>query len=66
MTMEALLEGWPSAREALVRRGMMCVGCPMARFETLGEAAAAYRLDAAALLAELAGAAHRARRRSSR
>lgn len=46
ITMADLLAGWPAARKAVARRGMACVGCPMARFETLAEAAAAYGFDA--------------------
>jgi len=54
-TMAELLARWPSARAGLARHGMACVGCPMARFETLGEAAAAYGLDARALLIDVTG-----------
>jgi hybrid cluster-associated redox disulfide protein len=53
--MDELFARWPSAREPLARRGMACVGCPMARFETLGEAAAAYGLDSRELLSEVMG-----------
>jgi hybrid cluster-associated redox disulfide protein len=52
-TMAELIDRFPCAREVLSRRGMACVGCPMARFETLAEAAAAYHFDAAGLLREL-------------
>ena len=72
-TMDELLARWPSARTPLARRGMACVGCPMARFDTLDEAAAAYALDPGELLSEVTGrankpsgrAASRASRRSS-
>lgn len=54
-TMADLLAGWPSARAPLTRHGMACLGCPMARFETLGEAAAAYGVNARTLLREVTG-----------
>jgi hybrid cluster-associated redox disulfide protein len=59
--MNELLARWPSAREPLTRHGMACVGCPMARFETLGEAAAAYGLEPRALLREIAAHARQPR-----
>lgn len=66
-TMAELLAQWPSARTRLARHGMACVGCPMARFETLGEAATAYGLDARALLNEVRGRAKgRPRRHGTR
>lgn len=58
-TMEELLERWPSARARLARHGMACVGCPMARFDTLGEAAIAYGLDPFELLREVRGRARK-------
>jgi len=59
--MEELLARWPSARLPLARHGMACVGCPMARFETLGEAASAYGFDSRTLLSEITGQAKRRR-----
>jgi hybrid cluster-associated redox disulfide protein len=63
MTIAELLASTPAAGETLARHGMACVGCPMARFETLGEAAAAYRLDGPAMLREIARRQARRRRR---
>jgi hybrid cluster-associated redox disulfide protein len=37
-----LLAAHPAAAEAFMARHMACVGCPMAGFETIAEAAAAY------------------------
>jgi hybrid cluster-associated redox disulfide protein len=62
--MAELLAAFPCAKGVLSRRGMACVGCPMARFETLSEAASAYRFDAAALLREIS-TARPARRRTA-
>ena len=60
ITMADLLAGWPAALPAVARRGMACIGCPMARFETLAEAAEAYGFDPGDLLREVASAAPRA------
>ena len=53
ITMADLIAGWPAAGPLLVRRGMACVGCAMARFETVGEAAAAYGFDPEPLLQDV-------------
>ena len=53
LTIHALLDAHPDAGAVLLRHGMACVGCVMARFETLAEAAREYGLEAGALLAEL-------------
>ena len=45
MTIAELISDWPGARAALSRRGMACIGCVMAPFETLEEAASAYGFD---------------------
>ena len=59
--MDELLARWPTARVPLARHGMACVGCPMARFETLGEAAAAYGLDPRELLSQVRGRSRKSR-----
>lgn len=53
MTVAELLASASSAGTILARQGMACVGCPMARFETVGEAAAAYGKDPQVLLSEI-------------
>lgn len=67
-TVAELLAAWPSARSPLARHGMACIGCPMARFETVGEAAAAYGLEPRELLSEIVHAVstHGATRRPAR
>jgi hybrid cluster-associated redox disulfide protein len=45
------------AARLLIERGMNCVGCPFARFETLADAAAAYGVDPGELVLALAAAA---------
>jgi hybrid cluster-associated redox disulfide protein len=46
-TIAELIDEWPAARAVLARRGMACVGCAMARFETIKEAARTYGFEAA-------------------
>lgn len=66
LTMAELMAGWPAAVPVLGRRGMACIGCPMARFETIAEAAAAYGFDAEELLDEVrCNTSSRSRRSSS-
>jgi hybrid cluster-associated redox disulfide protein len=65
LTMAELIAGWPAAVPLLARRGMGCVGCTMARFETVAEAAAAYGFDPDALLTEIRRSIHSRQRRSS-
>lgn len=36
----------PAAAGVLIRRGMRCVGCAFARFETVAEVAAVYGINA--------------------
>ena len=47
----------PWRARVFVEHGMACVGCPMARFETIEEVAAAYGLNALSFAAALTGAA---------
>jgi hybrid cluster-associated redox disulfide protein len=42
LTVQELLDSWPSTREVFIRRRMACVGCDLAPFMTIGEAAASY------------------------
>lgn len=57
---EPSLERHPGIAAVFVRRGMACVGCDMARFDTILDAARAYRQAPAELAAELDAAARRA------
>ena len=66
MTVAELLSGWPAAGPALARRGMACVGCAMAPFETVGEAARAYGVDPDELLRAVASAGRSRRGGASR
>lgn len=53
LTVAALLATHPRAIRVLLRHRMSCIGCLMARFETLRDAAAVYRLDERELLDEI-------------
>ena len=48
-----VLARWPQTVSVFLRHHMICVGCAMSRFETLGEIATVYDLDLSALLREL-------------
>ena len=52
-TVSELLEQWPECAQVLNERRMACVGCELAAFDTLADAARVYGLDRAVLLAEL-------------
>ena len=47
-----VIERCPQSVSVFMRLGMACVGCPMASFETLDEAADAYGLNPTRLLHE--------------
>ncbi len=51
-----VLKRWPASATVFVRRCMACVGCAMAPFDTLADAAAAYGMNPGDLLREIAGA----------
>jgi hybrid cluster-associated redox disulfide protein len=61
-TVLAVLDANPAAARVLLRHGMACVGCTMAPFETLAEAAREYRIDLNSLLSELALVPDKSRR----
>ncbi len=52
-TVDALLDRFPRAAAVFVARRMHCVGCPLARFETIADACAVYRQPIEAMLADL-------------
>jgi hybrid cluster-associated redox disulfide protein len=52
-TVAQVLGQWPASAAVFVRRGMACVGCSMAPFETLFEVASVYGQELPVLLAEL-------------
>lgn len=48
-----LLEAYPQAARAFLKRKMACVGCEMSRFETLEDATTIYRVDLSQMLDEI-------------
>ncbi len=53
MSMADLMATWPQVIPILLERRMACVGCDMARFETLADACTIYGIDSGRLLADL-------------
>jgi len=53
-TVAQVLRQWPASASVFVRRGMACVGCSMAPFETLVDVASVYGQELPVLLADLA------------
>lgn len=59
-TVEQTLVQFPFLAVIFVRRGMACVGCAMARFDTLAEVARTYGQETEAFLSELDSTARNA------
>jgi hybrid cluster-associated redox disulfide protein len=57
LTVQTLLDTWPSTREVFIRRRMACVGCDLAPFMTIAEAADSYGIAPRELERELQAAA---------
>jgi hybrid cluster-associated redox disulfide protein len=53
LTVASVLARWPRSIPVFLRHRMACVGCPIARFETLTDVAAIYGLDLNRFLGEL-------------
>jgi hybrid cluster-associated redox disulfide protein len=53
-TLDELLTAYPAAARGFVNHGMACVGCTMARFDTVGQAAVEYGLEIVPFLQEIA------------
>ena len=58
MTVAELLEEWPECAGVLNERRMACVGCELASFETLADAARVYGVDVGQFLAALIAVAN--------
>lgn len=54
MTVADLVDRCPGVARAFAAQGMACVGCPMARFETVQEVASVYRLQIDAFMEDIA------------
>ena len=54
MTVADLVDRCPGVARAFAAQGMACVGCPMARFETVQEVASVYRVPIDAFMEDIA------------
>lgn len=59
MPIDAIMLRWPATIEVLIRHRMLCVGCPIGGFHTLGEACTEHGIDEAEMVEELARAVDR-------
>ena len=57
MTMDEIMRRWPLTIRVVIRSGMLCVGCPIASFHTVADAAREHGLDEALLRCDLETAA---------
>jgi hybrid cluster-associated redox disulfide protein len=57
LTVQAVLDTWPTTRTVFMARRMACVGCDLAPFMTVAEAAASYGIPADDLERDLRAAA---------
>jgi hybrid cluster-associated redox disulfide protein len=53
MTVEEIIEQYPATSRVFLRRRMHCVGCPIAKFETISDACLIYREPIDEMLAAL-------------
>jgi hybrid cluster-associated redox disulfide protein len=53
MTVERVLVRWPETADVFGRHNMACIGCPVAPFYSVSEAAAVYKLPVADFVTEL-------------
>ncbi|MDX8434726.1 MULTISPECIES: DUF1858 domain-containing protein [Mesorhizobium] len=55
-TMDEIMHGSPAAVRVLLQHGMLCVGCPIASFHTVSDAAREHDLDEEQLNSDLQAA----------
>lgn len=53
MTMDAIMREWPASIRVIVDHGLLCVGCPVASFHTLSEAAHEHSVDEGPLFRDI-------------
>ena len=53
MTMDAIMRAWPATIRVILDRGLLCVGCPIATFHTIVEAAREHDQDQTSLARDL-------------
>jgi hybrid cluster-associated redox disulfide protein len=58
-TMDAIMREWPATIRVVLQHGMLCVGCPIAAFHTVSEAAREHGLNEESLRFDLHAAIKR-------
>jgi hybrid cluster-associated redox disulfide protein len=53
MTMDAIMREWPATIRVILDHGLLCVGCPVASFHTLSEAAREHSVDESSLVRDI-------------
>lgn len=53
MTMDAIMRRWPGTIRVILGHGLLCVGCPIASFHTVADAAREHVLDEEMLIHDL-------------
>ena len=56
MTMDEIMRLWPGTMRVVLDHGMLCVGCPIASFHTIDDAAREHGVDAERFFAMLRAA----------
>ena len=56
ISVDEMMRRWPATISVMIRRRMLCVGCPIGMFHTVTDAASAHGADEADLTTELLGA----------
>jgi len=56
LSVDEIMRRWPTTIRPFLRRGMLCVGCPIGVFHTVMDACAAHGVDPDAFAAELSAA----------
>lgn len=54
MSLDEIMRRWPATVSVFMKNRMSCVGCPIASFHTIVDAAEEYHLDEAQFAEELA------------
>lgn len=53
MTMDEIMRAWPATIRVILDHGLLCVGCPIARFHTVADAIREHGIDGESFRAEL-------------
>ncbi|MCB1425865.1 MAG: DUF1858 domain-containing protein [Zhengella sp.] len=56
MTIEEVMDAWPDTVSVVLHHGMFCVGCPIAGFHTVVDAAHEHAVDLERFTTDLQGA----------